>query len=427
MSFIIAMMIIFIEQLLIIKMLELFCPPKRQNKTRVILVAVIFAVSSQVINEFFSKNIIVNVTPFILAGMYSLVFLKGTVLKKISATLIDILNVMVINSMFIVIATIFNKSAYHLIYDSGLLFGYMLAVASKIFLYLEYCYLKNYLSKDYTLTANAWKFIIGILVLSFIAIGLTVNEFVNYKIHAYYVGLIVITFILVNVLIFYLCIMVSKQAIENANQKVLLESVWYENKLFETAQEKSKEINKVNHDFKHHIVTIRNLIDDGNQEEANRYLKSLNLPVTVTYIQTKNPVFNYILNDKIGTAKRKGIVVDYDIPKDVPEYLENTDLSSILGNLLDNAIEGCNTVDDKFMKINISVKGSEVVIDVRNTSAEVKIEKSGKILTTKENKRNHGFGMANIKAIVEKYHGDDFYSYVDGMFTHICILNGLEE
>lgn len=423
---IIELVIIFIEQILILKLLELFCLPKRRDQTRIIVASAFLTIFLQILNDTFSKSVIVNILPFVFVGFYANIYLKGSFLKKCSMTLLVVVNILVINSIFIILGTLFNGSAFSLIYDNYLLV-YMLTIASKIFLYLEYSYLKNYLNKEYTLTANAWKFIIIILILSFIAIGLTVNEFVNYKIHAYYVGIIVITFILVNLLIFHLCIMVSKHAMENANQKLLLESMWYETKLLETAQEKSKEISKVNHDFKHHILTVRNMIAKGNQEGANNYLNSLSLPETVTYLHTNNPVFNYILNDKIGIAKKKGIIVKYDILGEVPEYLENIDISIILGNLLDNAIEGCNEVDHKEIKIKITMNENSVVFNIRNSSKEVIMDKYGKIVTTKEDKRNHGFGMENIKSVVEKYCGDDFYSYTDGMFNHVCILNGIEE
>lgn len=424
MIILIEIVIVFIEQLLIIKLLELFCRPKRYNSKRIFIAAIVLTIISLVLNKEFSKHFIINIMPFIFVGSYAFLFLKGSVTRKIGVTLLVVLNVLIINSFFIMVGSLFNASMYHLIYKDEILLGYTLTFANKMCLFLEYGYLKNYLESKYELTINTWRFIIGILVLSLICIGFTLNEFVNYGVHAYYTGIIVITFILVNVLIFRLCIMVSKHANESANQKLLLESIRYETKLLDILQEKTDELSRVNHDFKHHIATVNQLILDGNQENANQYLSSIEIPENMDYINTPNRVLNYILNEKISLAKRSEIDVRYSVLcSEECDYVDNIDISIILGNLLDNAMEGCQGTEDPTVDIVVTMDVYSCVFEIKNTSKEVKIKNNKTIFTTKTDKRNHGFGMINITRTVEKYHGDDFYGYNDGIFTHICILN----
>lgn len=423
----IEIVIVFIEQLLVIQFLELFCHPKNYSKKRIVIATIVLVIISLVLNKGFSKHVIVNAMPFFVLGVYTFLFLKGGIGRKVGVILLIVVNVLIINGVFLILGSLLNPSTYQMIYNKEFFFGYMLAIASKIFLYLEYGYLKNYLSTEDQLTSGTWRFIIGILLLSLVCIGFTLNEFVNFGVHAYYTGTIVITFILVNLLIFRLCIMVSKEVNENANQKLLLESIRYETKLLDILQEKTNEINRVNHDFKHHIATVNKLISDGNQKVANDYLSSIDVPESIDYLHTPNAVLNYVLNEKIGLAKRGKIDVHYSVICDEHcDYVDNIDVSIILGNLLDNAIEGCNEMKDPTIHITITMDIYSCVFEIKNTSKEVKIE-NGKIITTKNDKKQHGFGMLNIKKSVEKYHGDDFYGYREGVFTHVCILNNPRE
>ena len=84
-------------------------------------------------------------------------------------------------------------------------------------------------------------------------------------------------------------------------------------------------------------------------------------------------------------------------------------------NLLDNAIEACEKIEgDRVIRVSAVLKQS-FLFSVRNTTLPVEI-KNDTIQTTKPNASLHGFGLSNIKLILNKYHADFVMDYEDGWF-----------
>lgn len=427
MLFIIGVLIAIVECYLMVKMLEVLCPVKETNNQRTYFVVGCLVFASVVLNKTFEKNMFINFIPLIVMLVYAHMYLKGTLVKKGITSLFVFVNVLVINGVFIVIGAIFNQSAYSLIYEDVTLV-YMLTVASKLFLFLEYSYIQNFTDKEIPINKETWKSILIILILSFIAIILTINEFVNRGISTVYVGIVIITFILVNLLIFKLCLTVSKHAIDKANQDLYIKSMEYEEKLLDVIKDKTDELRKVNHDFKHHISVLNNMINDDSQEMAKEYLNTIELPSSSEYVHTNNTVLNYVLNERIGIAKKLGIDVRREVLGKDMGYINNVDISIILGNLLDNAIEACKDVKGrKFIDIKIAMDEHKTVYTIKNSTVMEKMAMNAEMPTTKKDKKSHGYGMKNIEAAVEKYDGESFYSAKGYVFTHICILNHIKK
>ena len=88
---------------------------------------------------------------------------------------------------------------------------------------------------------------------------------------------------------------------------------------------------------------------------------------------------------------------------------------TVLANLLDNAIEACEKIEgDRVIRVSAVLKQS-FLFSVRNTTLPVEI-KNDTIQTTKPNASLHGFGLSNIKLILNKYHADFVMDYEDGWF-----------
>ena len=92
-----------------------------------------------------------------------------------------------------------------------------------------------------------------------------------------------------------------------------------------------------------------------------------------------------------------------------------SDMVVLFSNLLDNAIEACEKVDgNRVIRVSVVLKRS-LLFSIRNTTLPVKI-KNDTIQTTKPNASLHGFGLSNIKLILNKYHADFVMDYTDGWF-----------
>lgn len=416
------------DSIFMLKLFKALNPTMNEGKKLIEMALIsILYIELWLVSEVFAKNVLMNFLPFITLLSYTITIAKVKFTRAIVSIGVVFISFLILNSIFILFGSLFNSSAYNFIYSDES-FVYMLTVASKFFVILEYMYLTNYYKREIPLSAETWKSILLILLLSISIIAFSVNEFVSYGLSKYYVLSIIATFVVVNTMIFRLCIQTSKQAIENANNELFIQSIAYETKLLDIIKEKTEELSKVNHDFKHHIAVLQQMLEN-NTDTAKQYLNSITLPKSMEYIHTENVVLNYILNDKISLAKSKNINVRRSVIGNTSDfYINNIDISIILGNLLDNAIEACALVcENPFIDIEIIVDQYKTVITIKNSTILDNKETNEKLMTTKLDKKHHGYGMKNIETVVNKYQGEDFYSVKNHVFTHICIVNNIEE
>lgn len=201
---------------------------------------------------------------------------------------------------------------------------------------------------------------------------------------------------------------------EENNLKAQIMKSNYEVKNLELYKESMNIAKKIKHDIKNHLLVISGFINDNKGAEAQDYIKEVtgNVDNICSYISLEDPVINYIVNSKIEAANNKLInvktVVDSAISMPgINEY----ELCSIIGNILDNAIE--NTKSDGNMIIDIGAKKGYFNISVKNS---VDSFNNLSLETTKADKENHGLGLSIIKENISKYNGIlDIYNE-DDMF-----------
>lgn len=93
-------------------------------------------------------------------------------------------------------------------------------------------------------------------------------------------------------------------------------------------------------------------------------------------------------------------------------HLEMFDLTTLIGNILQNAIEAAVKAADPKIRIELIEHKKEIFIVVSNSVAEIIDTEKGFSMTSKKDKVNHGFGLKNIAAVVEKYCGEYYMESV---------------
>ena len=149
----------------------------------------------------------------------------------------------------------------------------------------------------------------------------------------------------------------------------------------------------------------------GNFSELADYLNEQEADLTTvdTVIKTGNVMIDAILNSKISLAKARHIVVDAKavVPKDLKVSISEVELSLIVGNLMDNAMEACMEIADqekRFIRIYIDILKGQLYLYVINSSIGKRERKGNGYKSTKGN-AYHGYGLMRIDKVVEKYHG----------------------
>jgi sensor histidine kinase regulating citrate/malate metabolism len=187
-----------------------------------------------------------------------------------------------------------------------------------------------------------------------------------------------------------------------------------------------KQVRGWRHDYKNHIQTLKAYMSVNEYDKVNAYLDELNEDLTNvdTIMKTGNIIIDAILNSKISLANSKKIDVNAKVS--VPENLNisEIDLCVIIGNLLDNAIEACEGITsdgEKFIRIFIGMKNTQLYVYIANTAPGGKLTKVNGRFTTRKS-GYHGYGLVRVDKTVEKYRGYVKRSSEDGAFTTEILL-----
>lgn len=171
-------------------------------------------------------------------------------------------------------------------------------------------------------------------------------------------------------------------------------------------------VRSIKHDMKNHMLVLATYLDEGNYPAAKSYTSEIldHLNAIHSYIETDNSLMNYILNQKLEKARKEKISVKAEIENLTFKRVESMDFTAILSNMLDNAIEACEKEAVKDLQVVIGKRRGYETILVKNRIARSVLETNKDLISQKEEKALHGFGVKQIKALAEKYDGlCDFY------------------
>lgn len=179
------------------------------------------------------------------------------------------------------------------------------------------------------------------------------------------------------------------------------------------------------HDYRNHIQTLMQLMNEKQYDEVNAYLKNLgtDLNTVDTVLKTGNIMADAIINSKISLAKANNIDVNATASIPVELKITDIDLCVIIGNLLDNAIEASVKLHEgeRMIRIYIEMKKNALYMSFTNLTATKKMEKhNGVFKSTKDG--SHGFGLLRVDSIVKKYGGYITRASEDGAFTTEILL-----
>ena len=121
-------------------------------------------------------------------------------------------------------------------------------------------------------------------------------------------------------------------------------------------------------------------------------------------LYTGNDALDAILNTKIAVAEQDGIQCSASVSS-VELPLSQSDISVLIGNLMDNAYEAASKAPEKWIGVKICGLDNAVSIRVHNTTAHPVLAENPFLLTSKEDRKLHGLGTRNIRRIVNRYNG----------------------
>ena len=186
-----------------------------------------------------------------------------------------------------------------------------------------------------------------------------------------------------------------------------------------------EELMKIRHDLQNQLSYTQALLNDGKYDEANNYIQSLvNQKEEYLYsFSCSNIVVAGIVNLELTKAKiaNKKIKFKVVVPPKLP--FEDSDLLSLITNIVDNSIENFNPVDTKDV-INVSIVTQQDYLRITSfNSVDPSLTKEKPSLRTTKKNRGHGYGTKIIKNITKKYEGYVTFTFEDNKFVCDCMIN----
>ena len=207
----------------------------------------------------------------------------------------------------------------------------------------------------------------------------------------------------------FLTLSLAVKNILSSRQNRELQSFMYMQKQqYDYQLQQSVAVRRFKHDLVNHIGVLRELMNEKKTEEAKQYIDTIwNIQDAFDLkIHTGDSFLDVIVNYYLYLAIKENIefVVLGKLTEKMP--LEMFDITTLMGNILQNAVEAAVKADVPKIRVELIEHKKEIFIVVSNSVAKKFNTKTDFFMTSKKDKENHGFGLKNIAATVEKYHGE---------------------
>lgn len=253
---------------------------------------------------------------------------------------------------------------------------------------------------------------------------ITVFAYICKYIQAYSSGMFLIFFLLgclvldvYIVAVFYRISIVRKTEKENA---LLQQQSEMQLEVYSDLQQRYQNSMETIHDAKRHVRALESLIQSDHLAEAQQYKESLfqKLNELQPSIHCDNPLLSAILNHVFLKAEQRHIALKMDLQgEEQLSMLAGVDLTTIVSNLLDNAVDAVSELpeEQRYIHFAVAFQIGEIMIHVENPTKNDLKREGNTVVSTKEG--HFGLGLKNVEMVVKKYKGDFKTDVEDGIFT----------
>lgn len=184
---------------------------------------------------------------------------------------------------------------------------------------------------------------------------------------------------------------------------------------------------KLYHDLHNHIEAIYQCLLQGDTKEAVRYCEDLRTPVRQISqtVWTGDKALDYLISSKMALAEQEQLKTKVNIEYPHNTNIRSVDLTTILGNLLDNALEAGKAAPEGLRFLNLTIRriNAMLIIKVENGYGNTPVQENGKLLTSKKDKAFHGWGLKSVQTAADRYDGTISTDYKNGVFQSVVTLS----
>ena len=179
---------------------------------------------------------------------------------------------------------------------------------------------------------------------------------------------------------------------------------------------------KLTHDFQAHLDTLAGMLTQEPLDTSGlqKYVQGLRASQTdrILLVNTHHAALDALLNQKALVAQNRKIDIQFSVNDLSAVKINMVDLTILISNTLDNAIEACEKLpeDDRQIFVQVLLEEDVLFYSVRNRSLPVEIQPGQLPATTKVPSSLHGYGLQNVQTTLGKYHSLYAINYADGWF-----------
>lgn len=244
------------------------------------------------------------------------------------------------------------------------------------------------------------------------------------------VSICLVILLFANIYTLYIYSNTEKVNREILSMKLAMQKDEYEAEYYRMLEEQYDYQRILVHDVKNHMQAINGLAADGDVEEIQRYIaewgydKALQRQARYCH----NAILNIIVAKTAKGCLENGIAFHCDIRDKSVDFIDDTDISAIFGNLLSNAYEAAKDSDEKLIEFDIKIKPDQktTIVKISNSCNDPPTkDERGLFVSRKADKEKHGLGQKSIKRIIEKYGGtsETFYDEVEKRFEMLIVFS----
>ena len=176
-----------------------------------------------------------------------------------------------------------------------------------------------------------------------------------------------------------------------------------------------------------HIEAIYQCLIQGDIQEAVQYCEDLRTPIREISqtVWTGDKAIDYLISSKMALAEQEQIKTKVNIEYPHNTNIRSVDLTTILGNLLDNALDAAKAAPNKVRFLNLTIRriNAMLIIKVENGYGNAPKQKNGNLMTSKADKASHGWGLKSVQTAADRYDGTIITDYENGVFRSVVTLS----
>jgi len=223
----------------------------------------------------------------------------------------------------------------------------------------------------------------------------------------------------INVIVFYLHDRLSASHARNLEAALHAQEKDYYLAQCRLMQESLEQMRSLRHDMLTHMTAIKGYAAEIKADKITGYLEGLLDQSAEAYSKTGNITIDSIINYKLRNVTEQNISLEARLNAPADMGIEQSDLATILGNLLDNALAALEAAGEKKLHLDIAYTRKTLFIKVQNSFDGVVNYSGGRFISRKS---SGGQGLKNIQRAVDKYNGQMDITHDGSIFTALVFM-----